>query len=72
MSTIYLSETANPLLIEYLKNQGHIISLINLSDVTYKPVSSHPDIYMCSMGPGKAVFFGCTEKIGNKYPENII
>ena len=72
MSTIYLSETANPLLIEYLKEQGHTVSIIRLSDVTYAPVSSHPDIYMCSMGPGKPVFFGCPEKIGKKYPENII
>lgn len=72
MSTIYLSETANPLLIEYLKQQGHIIRIIEMSDITYKPVSSHPDIYMCSMGPGKPVYFGCPEKIGSKYPENII
>lgn len=72
MSTIYLSETANPLLIEYLKQQGHIISIIEMSDITYPPVSSHPDIYMCSMGPGRPVYFGCSEKIGSKYPDNII
>lgn len=72
MSTIYLSETANSLLIDYLKMQGHIIRIIELSDTTYHPVSSHPDIYMCSMGPGKPVFFGCPEKIGHRYPENII
>ena len=72
MSTIYISETANPLLIDYLEQQGHIIKIVEMSDITYKPVSSHPDIYMCSMGPGKPVFFGCPEKIGSKYPENII
>ena len=72
MSTIYISETANPLLIKYLKQQGHNISIVEMSDITYQPVSSHPDIYMCSMGPGKPVFFGCPEKIGRKYPENII
>ena len=72
MSTIYLSETANPLLIEYLNQQGHIINIIKMSDITYNPVSSHPDIYMCSMGPGNPVFFGCPEKIGKKYPNNII
>ena len=72
MSTIYISETANPLLIDYLEQQGHIIKIVEISDITYKPVSSHPDIYMCSMGPGKPVFFGYPEKIGSKYPENII
>lgn len=72
MSTIYISETANPLLIEYLQEQGHKVSIINMSDVTYKPVSSHPDIYMCGMGPGRPVYFGYPENIGRKYPENII
>lgn len=72
MSTIYLSETANPLLIEYLEQQGHTISIIEMSDITYPPVSSHPDIYMCSIGPGRPVYFGCSEKIGSKYPDNII
>ncbi len=72
MSTIYLSETANPLLIKYLEDQGHKTSIIEMTDITYKPVSSHPDIYMCSMGPGKPVFLGCPEKIGKKYPNNII
>lgn len=28
MGTIYLSETANPLLISYLKAQGHLVQLI--------------------------------------------
>jgi hypothetical protein len=72
MSTIYLSETANTLLLNYLKQQGHNISIIEMSDVTYKPVSSHPDIYMCSMGVGAPVFFGWPENIGTKYPDNII
>lgn len=72
MSTIYLSETANPLLIKFLQEQGHKIITLKMSGVTYEPVSSHPDIFMCSMGPGKKVFFGYPEKIGPKYPENII
>lgn len=72
MSTIYLSETANTLLQNHLKKCGHKIRIIEKSDITYDPVSSHPDIYMCSLGPGMPVFFGCPEKIGNKYPDNII
>lgn len=72
MSTIYLSETANPLLIEYLRELGHKIMIIEMTDITYRPVSSHPDIYMCSMGPGRPVYFGCPDKIGSKYPDNII
>lgn len=72
MSTIYLSETANPLLLEYLISKGHGIHIIENTEITYPPVSSHPDIYMCSLGIGKPVFFGCPEKIGKQYPDNIL
>lgn len=72
MSTIFISETANTLIIEYLKAQGHTVKTIGLSDITYNPVSSHPDIYMCSMGHNRPVFWGDPSKIGAKYPANII
>lgn len=72
MSTIYLSEMAHPLLIEYFKSKGYHIHIIENTDITYEPVSSHPDIYMCSLGLNKPIFFGCPEKIGKKYPHNII
>lgn len=72
MKTIYLSETAHPLLQEYLAAEGYTLHIIEKSEITYDPVCSHPDIFMCSMGPGKQVFFGCPEKIGPKYPGNII
>lgn len=72
MSTIFISETANTLLIEDLKSQGHNIRIVKLSDITYPPVSSHPDIYMCSMGHNKPVYFGDPSNIRHKYPANII
>ena len=71
MSTIYISEAAHPLLRDFLINEGHIIETVKSSGITYEPVDSHPDIYMCSLGIGKPVFFGCAEKIGSIYPENI-
>lgn len=72
MNKIYLSEAAHPLLLEYLKDCGYSLEIIKSSEITYEPVNSHPDIFMCSLGIGKPVFFGCPEKIGRKYPENII
>ncbi len=66
-----MSESAHPLLLDHLKNEGYKLEIIRASDVTYEPVNSHPDIYMCSLGIGRPVFFGCSEKIGSKYPENI-
>ena len=71
MSTIYLSETADIQLIRYLQDQGHRLNIIKDTGVTYAPVASHPDIYLCSLGPGKPVFFGCPEKLGHSYPHNI-
>lgn len=68
---IYVSETANPLLLKYLTSQGHQTHIIKPTNVTYPPVSSHPDIYMCGLGPGRPVFFGCPTKLGPAYPENI-
>ena len=71
MSTIYLSETSHPLLQEALKSQGHQLSIIRKTGLTYDPVSSHPDIYMCSLGMGGPIFFGNPGALGPRYPENI-
>lgn len=72
MSMIYLSETAHPLLQDYLKARGHRLHIIEKTGLTYEPVSSHPDIYMCSLGPGGPIFFGDPKQIGSSYPENIL
>lgn len=72
MSTIYLSETANPILISCLKTLGHKIQILQKNCRTYDPVSSHPDLYMCGLGPGAPIFFGEPEKVGPSYPENSI
>lgn len=72
MSMIYLSKTASPVLIQCIRTLGHSIKLLPVTCRTYDPVSSHPDLYMCSLGPGRRVFFGCPEKLGYAYPQNII
>jgi len=71
MSTIYLSETAHPILHKYLRDEGYTVKTVSSTDRTYYPVSTHPDIYMCSLGIDKPVYFGCPEKIDSKYPGNI-
>ncbi|MCQ4637632.1 hypothetical protein NE619_12935 [Anaerovorax odorimutans] len=72
MGRLYLSETANSRLIAYLQKKENQISIITKTKYTYDPVSSHPDIYICGMGPGQPVFFGLPEKLGPDYPANII
>lgn len=72
MSTIYLSQTANRILINDLQRAGHQIHLIAKTGRTYDPVSAHPDIYLCGLGPGGPVFFGDPAKVGAEYPKNIL
>lgn len=71
MSTIYLSETANPLLADYFRAGGHELCVIKDTSVTYKPVCSHPDLYLCSLGIRGPIFSGSAKNLGPRYPENI-
>ncbi|MBN7772926.1 DUF6873 family GME fold protein [Clostridium aminobutyricum] len=73
MSTIYLSEHANYILIDYLKSLGHHLIFIRSTDLVYDAVSAHPDIYLCKMGADKraSVFIGDKTQLGFEYPQNI-
>ena len=70
MVKVYLSERANPILIEYLKERKYDISYVFSTTYTYNSVSSHPDMYLCKLGFRK-MFYGNPEKLGFNYPENI-
>jgi len=70
MDKIYLSERANPMMVEYLKTLGYEISLVAATTRTYFPVNSHPDIYMCAMSRHE-IFHGDPALIGFNYPHNI-
>ena len=70
MSKIYLSESANPILVEYLKSIGHEISFVFQGPHTYSPVNSHPDIYLCKLG-FRRIFYGNPDLLGFDYPENV-
>lgn len=72
MSNIYVSETAHPILAAHLESLGHQVISVKKTNCTYDPVSSHPDIYMCGMGPEQPVFFGVPKNLGRRYPANII
>jgi hypothetical protein len=70
VSKIYLSEQANPILVNYLEAGGHELSFVKSTLYTYDSVSSHPDIYMCKIRANK-IFHGNPEELGFNYPENI-
>jgi len=71
MKKVYLSESANPILVEYLKIKGYEISFVFSTSHTYNPVNSHPDIYLCKMGFRK-IFYGKPEMLNFNYPDNAI
>jgi len=52
MDKIYVSARADNRLVDYLKNMGFQIEIIHTEGLVSAPVSDHPDMFMCRMGPG--------------------
>lgn len=76
MSTIYLSDKTNKLLLNYLKHLGHHLVLIKDTGLVYPEVATHADIYMCKLGaePESPIFRGGIDDtlcLGYRYPENV-
>lgn len=76
MSTVYLSENAHPLLLNYLKTQGYELKLVKGQGMTYPEVAAHADLYMCKLGTAASaplfrMFYEGPEDLGYKYPENV-
>lgn len=67
MSTVYLSERANPLLKNYLVETGHTLKEVKKIPDVYEWVADHADIQMCKIGDR---LFPATN-LGYNYPENV-
>lgn len=74
MNKVYLSSQVHPALTSYLTNLGYAIEVVDHSGITYHPVSTHPDIFMCRLGVWEniAIFPGNPENLQPSYPGNII
>ncbi len=74
MKKVYLSADVHPALTSYLTEQGYAIELVHHEGITYDPVNTHPDIFMCRFGVWEMphIFPGNLDKIQPKYPGNII
>ena len=74
MKKVYLSRQAHPALTSYLTTHGYAIEVVDHEGVTYYPVSTHPDIFMCRLGvwENPVIFPGNLENITSSYPGNII
>lgn len=72
--TAYVSELAPEELTSFLKEEGYDVRIIRKTDKVYSEVSAHPDIYMTRLGAGSEspLFHGDSEKLGFRYPDNII
>ena len=64
---IYISELAKEEITEYLKTKDDV-TIVKSTDLVYEEVSSHPDIYMCSLGD--RIIHAEEDELGYKYPEN--
>lgn len=74
MKKVYLSRQAHPALTSYLTTHGYAIEVVDHEGVTYYPVSTHPDIFMCRLGvwENPVIFPGNLEALTSSYPGNII
>ena len=86
MSTVYVSRSARPALIEYLRQQGHIPFFVcenGQSSPLPNPaapaacfvdpfIATHPDIYFCKLGAdsGAPVFTGDQASLSAHYPHD--
>ena len=74
MKKVYLSRQVHPALTSYLTTHGYAIEVVDHEGVTYYPVSTHPDIFMCRLGvwENPVIFPGNIEALTSSYPGNII
>ena len=61
--TLYVSASANPILLDYLQDRGYEALLIGNADCVSAPVSDHPDMFMCKLGAsaGRIIMWNGTE-----------
>ncbi len=73
MNRVYISEKANELLKEYLKQKGCELVEIKARGIVHPAVDTHPDIYYCKLGaePGDKIFQGDICELGYEYPEDV-
>ena len=64
---IHVSEKADRKLIEYLSRLDSV-SIVKSTDTVYPQVSSHPDIYMCSLD-GR-IISAAEGELAYRYPGN--
>ena len=74
MKKVFLSNDAHPTLTSYLRELGYAIEVVNHPGLTYHPVCTHPDIFMCQLGlwENHKLFPGNPNKIQPAYPANIL
>lgn len=70
MSKIYVSNSADKVLQDYLEKDGHAVMKISAKPGIDTSIACHPDIYMCQIG--QKVFHGNAGLLLANYPGNAI
>ena len=71
MNRIYVSASAERVLIEYLAVTGCQVCLVPPLPQLEHAIADHPDLQYCSFGPDKPVFHGKASLIGSGYPADV-
>lgn len=75
--TAYISPNAYDETKDFVSQSGYNIVEVNNPDQVSKPVSTHPDIFICKMefptnNNNSKIFYGEIKKLGSKYPDEAI
>lgn len=70
MENVFIAQSANKILIEYIKTLNANVSLVPRSPLVYSEISDHPDIFMCRFDDGE-MLFAKEHELGFSYPYNI-
>ena len=71
MSKVYISARADRALIEYLAGGGHTVCMLPPLRSLEGAIADHPDLIMCSLGPGRPVFHGKISAVRSPYPADV-
>ncbi len=68
----YIAKDANRRLREHLQSQGRDVQLVSTEGIVEKPLSNHPDMFLCKMGlrDDAPLYSATAADLGNRYPED--
>ena len=72
MGKTYIAKDANRRLREYILTTGQELELVETIGIVSKPISNHPDVFLCKMGidDDAPIFYAMEDHLGPEYPKD--